>query len=241
MYQAQIYHLYSAESDSVNYSIYAAEPKQGEDGSNFVEKIFKKLALWTFAVGALLLLFVYAPSVWYTVSSGGAKAISTLLSNTAKDSKLSAINQPVDLYQPKFDPKLAKDNHLKITSLGVDTTLVEATIENHEDALRKGVWRVSDFGTPFDREKPTILVAHRYGYLAWTNLFRRKSSFYALPKLEVGDTVEIVWKQRKYTYEIYAEGKGEEITDYNANLILYTCESLNSPIRIFKYARLLEI
>ena len=46
---------------------------------------------------------------------------------------------------------------------------------------------------------------------------------------------------RKYTYEIYAEGRGDEINDYSANLILYTCETLNSNIRIFKYARLLQI
>jgi len=37
------------------------------------------------------------------------------------------------------------------------------------------------------------------------------------------------------------EEKGEEITDYSADLILYTCEDLSSPIKIIKYARLLEI
>ena len=57
----------------------------------------------------------------------------------------------------------------------------------------------------------------------------------------MGDTVEIIWKQRKYVYEIYKEEEGEEISDYTADLILYTCESLKSPIRIFRYARLLEI
>ncbi|KKS80793.1 MAG: hypothetical protein UV56_C0008G0001, partial [Candidatus Woesebacteria bacterium GW2011_GWC1_43_10b] len=65
--------------------------------------------------------------------------------------------------------------------------------------------------------------------------------FYSLPKLKTGDTVEIIWRQRKYLYEVYKEEEGEEITDYSADLILYTCESLSSPVRIFRYARLLEI
>ena len=64
-----------------------------------------------------------------------------------------------------------------------------------------------DFGTPLDRTKPVILAAHRFGYLAWTNLYRRKNSFYNLPKLKEGDLVEITYKQRKYTYEIYAESR----------------------------------
>jgi hypothetical protein len=59
--------------------------------------------------------------------------------------------------------------------------------------------------------------------------------------VKVGDTVEMNWRQRRYIYEVYAEEKGEEITDYDADLILYTCESLNSSVRIVKYARLLEI
>jgi len=91
------------------------------------------------------------------------------------------------------------------------------------------------------RTKPTILAAHRFGYLAWSIPYRLKNSFYNLPKLKVGDLVEIDWGQRRYVYEVYAEGKGEEITDYTADLILYTCEAMNSSVRIFRYARLLRI
>jgi sortase (surface protein transpeptidase) len=113
--------------------------------------------------------------------------------------------------------------------------------ENYEEALKVGVWRVPDFGTPYERKAPVILAAHRYGYLRWSVPYRLKNSFYNLPKVKVGDTVEIIWRQRKYIYEVYAEGKGEEITDYSADLILYTCEDLTSPVRIFKYARLIRV
>lgn len=237
MYGSITYHLYAAGPEGVNFSIYPAQP-----GDNFVAKTLKKASIYTFLAGALILGVFVVPNI-LNISDKNGQTISSLLFNTADKAQSSAVSaQPsANVYQPKFDPKLPLESNLKINSIGVDSALVEATLPNYEDALKKGIWRVSDFGTPADRSKPTILVAHRYGYLAWTNIFRRKNSFYNLPKLEVGDTVEITWKQRKYTYEIYAEDKGEEIKDYTADLILYTCENLSSPVRIFKYARLLEI
>lgn len=233
--ESTIYHLYSSGSEGLNYSIYPADP-----GDSLLSKFLKKASVYTFVIGALILGIFWAPEAIRTATSG--KIISNLLFNTASKADQTVTHTvQKDVYQPKFDPKLPLESKLKINSIGVDTSLTEATLPNYEEALEKGVWRVSDFGSPADRTKPTILVAHRYGYLAWTNIFRKKNSFYNLPKLEVGDTVEITWKQRNYVYEVYAESKGEEIADYQANLILYTCENLNSPIRIFKYARLLEI
>lgn len=144
-------------------------------------------------------------------------------------------------YQPAFDSSLPLGNHIQIKKTGLKTDLLEATYEEHEEALREGVWRVDNFGTPDQREKPMILAAHRYGYLAWDNQYRRENSFYNLPKLKNGDVLEVIWAQKKYTYEIYAESEGTEIIDYSADLILYTCVDLNSDIKIFRYARLLEI
>ena len=87
-------------------------------------------------------------------------------------------------------------------------------LSDYETALKKGVWRVPNFGDPYNRERPTILAAHRFGYLAWSVKYRLANSFYNLPKLKEGDRVEINWLQRKYVYEVYATGEGEEITDY---------------------------
>lgn len=210
---------------------------------NLLSLSSKKLAKIFAVIGASLILSAYLPSFWYWLKTGGKDTVSGfLLQTVSKLQPTAEVRQPpAELYQPRYDPKLPSENQLKIVSIGINTSIQEATLVNYETALKKGVWRVSDFGTPHSREKPTILVAHRYGYLAWSIPFRLKNSFYNLPKLKVGETVEIVWRQRKYAYEVYAEGKGEEIEDYSASLILYTCESLSSPVRIFKYARLLEI
>lgn len=214
-------------------------PEKAEERTSFVPKILLGTAKGL-ALGGILIAFSYFPSLWYTLSKPAATAISQILVQkvTEPDKSFTLIDKT---YQPRFDPKITKESRLKIPSIGVDTAIQEATADNFEDALRKGPWRVSDFGTPSERSAPTILAAHRYGYLVWTNTFRRKNSFYNLPKLKVGDTVEVYWKQRRYIYEVYGQDKGDKITDYSADLILYTCEALNSQIRIFTYARLLEV
>lgn len=189
----------------------------------------------------IILIVSYGPSIWYeTEAFLGGDQTSQILAETVDEEAIKAVSFRKKPYQPEFDPNLPMENSLSIFSIGVDTQIAEATLDNYEEALKKGAWRVSDFGTPRGREMPTILAAHRYGYLRWTNSYRRKNSFFNLPKLNIGDKVEIVWRQRKYIYEIYADERGEEISDYSADLILYTCESLNSSVRIFKYARLIE-
>jgi len=221
-------------------------PKRGfepTEAGSVKTKFLKKLATWTLILGVVSIVVAFAPSVWYTLS-GSAEKIASILARPVGDDFGDLANTTSDqkeAYQPRFDPTLSLENKLLIPSTSIETEIHEATLDNFEDALKKGVWRVSDFSTPAGRNSPVILAAHRYGYLTWSIPYRLKNSFYNLPKLEVGERVEVVWRQRKYVYKVYAESEGEEITDYSADLILYTCESLNSPIRVFKYARLLEI
>lgn len=207
-----------------------------------ISNILQKAAKYTAAAGAVFMFISFAPSVWYSMQ-GGSSFVSKLIAETAqKANKEENVLPSVDpKYQPRYNASLPKENMLIIPSLGIETKIGEATYENYEDALRDGVWRAPDFSTPYERKNPTILAAHRYGYLAWSNNFRKKSSFYNLPKLEEGEVVKVIWRQREYTFEVYATEEGEKITDYSADLILYTCGSLNSPERIFKYARLMEI
>ncbi|MBL7036688.1 sortase [Candidatus Microgenomates bacterium] len=197
----------------------------------------------TFAIlGAIFVVLSFAPSVWYSMGAS-VDDFSKAILQTVKG-KEGVVEEPIVKlpdWQPGIDPKLPRATTLVIPSIKIATQVNEATFQNYEEALKKGVWRVPDFGTPADRTKPTIMAAHRFGYLAWSNTFRRLNSFYNLPKLNTGDTVEIYYKQRKYVYEVYGESRGEEIEDYSANLILYTCETLNSKVRIFRYARLLKI
>ncbi len=215
-------------------------PQESEKATRILARKITKIANVLAITGAILMIASYGPSILYFIESGGRNVVSAFLAKTAKDGASEPKTAAPATYEPQFDPSLPLGSHLEIPSIGVDTALQEATYDNYEDALRKGVWRVSDFGAPGEA-KPTILAAHRYGYLAWSNLYRKQNSFFNLPKLKVGDIVEITWHQRKYVYEVYAEEKGEQISDYSANLILYTCVTLTGEERIFKYARLLEI
>lgn len=189
-------------------------------------KVLTSLALVVLVIAFLPALFV--PETPAYVS----KAQEVIMS----DNQLKNLS-----WQPSVDPGLSLEPKVVISSIGVDTTIQEGSYENLELALRKGVWRANDFGTPFDRSQPTILAAHRFGYLLWSNSFRRENSFFSLPKLKMGEMVEITWKQRKYMYVVYAESEGTQITDYNADLILYTCTDLTTDNRVFKYAKLILI
>lgn len=181
---------------------------------------------------------------WYRLSPGTSERLAAVLRKPVVSLgqvmvEEGLIEEPV-VYQPPLDATLPTENRVKIDVIGLDTRIVEEPVERYEEAFRVGVWRVPDFGDAFARERPMILAAHRFGYLAWTNQYRRENSFYNLPKLEAGDQIEVIWNQRRYLYEVYAGDEGEAITDYTADLILYTCKFLESDTRIFRYARLIE-
>jgi sortase (surface protein transpeptidase) len=205
---------------------------------------FVRIASWLAKLGVLagfaFLFYAYGASVYYALT-GGTNRVTAGITQVAGEANSEIEPVKKSEYQPRVDNTLPFGNWLVIPSIGVKTEINEGSVDQLDKLLRKGVWRVNDYGTPFHRETATIVAAHRYGYLNWTNQFRRENSFFNLPKLKVGDKVSIYWDQREYVYEIYAEAKGSEIQDYSADLILYTCELLNSPVRIFKYARLLEV
>ncbi len=205
---------------------------------------YKKIALISTSIFLIIFGLMYGPSTFYSVNAylGGSNTSKQILETADEGMAAIEAEQPVlaPKYEPPYDPTLSEVNMLNIPTAGIETEIHEAVYENYEDALRKGVWRVSYSGSPAEQEKPIILVAHRYGYLKWSIPYRLKNSFYNLPKAELGDTVEIIWRQRKYVYEIYAEEEAEHPSDFSADLILYTCKDLNSPIRVLKYARLVR-
>lgn len=196
------------------------------------------------AVGLVILGLIAAgvpvvPMVWYSLKPSSTSDMARIL-NEPVIGQAEAVTKEVDNWQPALDETLPKKGWVSIPEIGLKSEIIEETQENYEAALRQGVWRVPGFGTPLNRELPTILVAHRFGYLKWTNQYRRLHSFYNLPKLEVLEKVYISWGQREYVYEIYAGDEGTQISDYSADLILYTCQYLESDQRIFKYGRLVK-
>lgn len=230
------YHLYNKKFGTVDVSA------QQTGTMAPAVPVFTNLARAVAVIGIGLILFSFAPGAYAWVRAKTDPPVANFQLSQTEVKLLTVTGDTHErTYEPSFDPKLPLTNHLTIPSIGVDTDIQEATYDNYEEALKRGVWRVSNFGAPNGTGKPVILAAHRFGYLAWTNLYRRENSFYNLPKLKIGDTVEIIYQQRKYLYEVYATAKGSEITDYSADLILYTCETLTGPERIFVYARLLGV
>lgn len=189
----------------------------------------RKLARIFGVIGVALFLATYAPYFFYSARM-----------REAVHSNIPTVEAKPD-FTPPFNPNLPTENKVKIGAIGVDTPILEAPYERYEDAFRLGVWRFSDFSTPTNRQVPTVLAAHRFGYLKWSNTYRRKNSFYNLPKLKPGDTIEIVWRQRKYVYAIYQIETGAEISDFSADLVLFTCQDLTSDTKVFAYAKLLGI
>jgi sortase (surface protein transpeptidase) len=207
---------------------------------SFILSVF---AAFLIGLAVLSISVPIVPMIWYRVRPGASSTLAEILARPAVtfgDLLAASGERELEAYQPPLDPSLPKENRLRIPKIGVDTPILEESQENFEDALKRGVWRAPDFGTPYERRYPTILVAHRYGYLSWSDAYRRKNSFFSLPKLSPGDRVEIIWQQRKYTYEIYGGYESELVTDYTADLILYTCRFLESSVRIFRYAKLVK-
>jgi len=203
---------------------------------------FRSLSLF-FRVGIITSIafafFLIAPDVYLRYAPYTPEPVEAAVNNSVLAGNFSDGTLYSTIQIPAKDLNLPTGNWLIIPKTGVRTSILESV--EPEESLKKGVWRVTDFANPVDgKEYPTILAAHKYGYLKWNNQYRRQNSFYNLEKLEIGDTFDIIWDQRRFSYEIYAGEEGKEISDYEADVILYTCKYLNSPVRYFRYARKVE-
>lgn len=193
-----------------------------------------------FVVAFVMVSYPVAALVWNIIFPKTSAALAKLLAKPVTTSEIQVLEPQSEFVLPEQDLTLPKETIVRIPKIGVETQILEAPQENYESALQQGVWRVPDFGVPIKEGPPIILVAHRFGYLNWTQQFREENSFFNLPELENGDRVEIIWDQRRFIYEIYQSEDGTEITHYTADLILYTCRFLESDIRIFRYAKLIS-
>lgn len=228
------------------------EPTQKSTKSTKLKKLNKILNIYTgvgvvlWIAATILILIPSFPHIWYRINAQATdQEVDTIIGPTLPDadksvsfgdiiSKYEAEYESNKVELPPLDKSLPKTNKLKISKIGVNGKIYEG--KNAEKTLEKGIWRVNDYGTPED-EYTIILASHRFGHITWSSSFRKANSFYNLPKTKVGDTVEIIWHQRKYKYEIYKAEESTKIKDYEADLILYTCKMINSPVRIFRYAK----
>lgn len=198
--------------------------------------------------GLIATIFFVAPNLYYQVIPGSAVAVSTnedgtplggkFEDGTRADQGIQETTQKRE-YQPAFNPDLPTGEWLSIPRIGVRSSLVET--KDSAEALKTGLWLVPGYGHPGDNSLPIIVAAHRFGWnWWWQSDYWQYNSFYRLPETEPGDMIEVIADQRKWIFEIYAGEEVDEITDYDADLILYTCKFLNSPIRHIRYARLID-
>ena len=206
-----------------------------------LSKVYLILGIVLIFVAFSILAITFYPQIWYSIDQTASetelisiKEEITILEEQIKREEIDIqVEESSNL--PPFNESLPIENMINISSIGVDSVIVQNN--NAFLVLDQGIWIVPDFGTPDSNDFPIIIAAHRFGYVYWNNEFRHKSSFYNLPKLKVGDRVQIIWDQRSYEYEVYKAEDSSQITDYEANLILYTCRMYNSPIRVFRYLR----
>ena len=206
------------------------------------EKITKLLNIYqtmgfVFLLFSLILIAIpVSPYIWYrlnpeAVEADERKIVTELI---VPEEEIEEKEPEPEETIPPFNPDLPEGYFVLIPKIGVNSPIGDT--KDYRKALLKGTWIVSDYGTPEKDTLPIILAAHRFGYTSWTNEFRNRISFYNLPKTQKGDKISIYWNQREYIYEIYASEESTYISDYTAELILYTCKYFNSPVRIFRYA-----
>lgn len=216
-----------------------------KNGPSTLALVFAGMALALWGIFAVLSSYPVGLYLYYSVVPKTVELLAKSLQQTSKEIIVEARTAPV-MVEPQLidqvtrDTSLPEGHYLSIPKIGVDTILWESSSDSYEQVLRKGVWRVPEFADPtlVGQGRPMILAAHRFGYLEWTQAYRLKNSFYELPKLKAGDTIEVVWNQHRYSYKVSLVKEGTEIDDYSSDLILYTCKFLVSPVRIFVYADL---
>lgn len=198
-----------------------------------------KLALALVSFLSLLSVIVYfAPQVYYAYIPADTIDIQYEEPGSALGGDFS-LGAEETTYVPEFNPNLPEGEWLVIPRIGVYTELRQT--EDPDEALAEGVWWVPGYGEAGSKDMPMILAAHRFGWdWWWQSDYWKYNSFYLLPDTQPGDTIEVIVDQRKWVYEIYAGEEGELISDYSADMILYTCKFLNSPVRHFRYARLIN-
>lgn len=218
---------------------------------NKILNVYIGIGVTLWIIAAVLIFTPIIPQIYYSINpEASANELSSLtqtVSAASDEDELAKIRdaylQKIEeekAYQesllPPFDASLPKTNRIRIPQIGVDAEIQEGS--DAEAELKKGPWIVDDFGRPNDQFAPIIMAAHRWGAIGWTAQERKVKSFLKLPDLRTGDIIEIIWEQRLYKYEIYSGEENTKITDYDADLIMYTCKLYwESPIRIFRYAK----
>ena len=205
-----------------------------------INSIYVGMGFFFLTIALIAIMIPIWPYIWYRLNPKETdkdveKIVKEITPPEVDIEKKEEIIEEAISNLPPFDPSLPEGLFVIIPKIGVESPI--STSKDYNDGLENGSWIVSNYGTPEKTELPIILAAHRFGYSYWGIEKRNKISYYNLPKTEEGDEIIIYWNQRAYKYRIYKSEESTYISDYDTDLILYTCKFFNSPIRIFRYAK----
>lgn len=200
---------------------------------NIVLSIYKITGFILLTLSLVLILIPIFPYVWYRVNPNATVEDESKISIDVVEESIDGKDKGKTL--PEKDISLPDGYYIDIPSVGIYSKI--SVTSKYSDALKVGSWIVPEYGTPEKDALPIIIASHRFGYSNWSREERNKISFYKLPSTKLNDEVYIYWNQRKYIYKIYSLEESTYISDYDADLILYTCKYFNSPVRIFRYAQ----
>lgn len=209
-----------------------------------MSRISGKITLLMTAIaltGLLVSAVFFLPQIYYRIFPAQVVVTETTLPGTVLGGDFSTPTKqsPGRQYEPPIDESLPEGDWVIIPQIGVRTQF-KSTVDPNE-ALVEGAWLSPSYGKPGDTGVPIIIAAHRFGWQWWwQSEYGKYHSFYYLPDTSPGTQVEIISQQRKWRYEIYGGEENNTISDYSADLILYTCKHISSPVRYVRYARLID-
>ncbi|MCK5510419.1 class D sortase [Candidatus Parcubacteria bacterium] len=167
-----------------------------------------------------LILLPFLPMIKYNIH------FNEKIAEKAKDvevvkEELRVIRKSLPLSEYSISP-----NRVIIKKIGVNAPIVESA--SAEYGLSQGAWHVPKTSSP-GRGGNTVITGHRFKYLPPNNL-----TFYLFHKLEIGDIVSIIWKEKDYFYRV-KEIKIVPDTDLsilkptkNPTLTMFTCHPIYS-------------
>ncbi|MCA9381912.1 class E sortase [Candidatus Dojkabacteria bacterium] len=171
-------------------------------------------------VSLIFLAVSIYPSIEYRLKYKG-KAVypyeSTYVDNTNDDKEVV-----------KEDKKIPEINTLVIPTIGVDVKIVEGS---GDWALNDGSWHRPGTGDPIQGGN-FVLTGHRFGFSWMPSDIKKKSTFYNLDKVEIGDVLIVYWEGKEYDYKvnrIFSAAPDEvsiEDPTESPQLMVYTCSLL---------------
>lgn len=128
----------------------------------------------------------------------------------------------------KEEKSIPEINTLVIPTIGVDVKIIEGS---GDWALNDGSWHRPGTGDPVNGGN-FVLTGHRFGFSWMPTDIKKKSTFYNLDKVEVGDVIIVYWDQKEYDYEVEKifSAAPDEVSIENPTtepqLLVYTCSLL---------------